>query len=178
MGVLILFWFWRIVGRNEDEECSIFCLVTGGFWSTYWYGNHINGTEIIRGLDILMLEASEYITANEIAAAGLADYGGVFNPQQQLSATWPENPVVALALLDQLGRTGAADTSIVKAAKSAMEAARVSFDAGESNSRSARTIEKLAAKLASSDDGKSASQLMRAVAAKLREPQITSNGAD
>ncbi len=86
--------------------------------------------------------------------------------------------MVALALLDQLARKGVADGTTVDAASEALEAARASFDAGESNRRSARTIEGLAAKLASSDDGKSAAQVMRAVAAKLREPQITSNGAD
>jgi len=160
-------------GPIDAEE-----LVTGGFWSTYWYGNHIYGTEIIRGLDVLTLEASEHITANEIAAAGLADYDGVLNPQQQLPVTWPDHPVVALALLDQLARRGAADAETVKAASDAMEAARASFDAGESNRRSARSIEGLAAKLASSDDGKPAAEVMRAVAAKLREPQISSNGAD
>ena len=160
-------------GPIDAEE-----LVTGGFWSTYWYGNHIYGTEIIRGLDVLTLEASEHITANEIAAAGLADYDGVLNPQQQLPVTWPDHPVVALALLDQLARRGASDAATVKAASDAIEAARASFDAGESNRRSARSIEGLAAKLASSDDGKPAAEVMRAVAAKLREPQITSNGAD
>ena len=71
------------------------------------------------------LEASEHITANEIAAAGLADYDGVLNPQQQL-LTWPDHPVVALALLDQLAR-GAADVETVKAASDAMEAARASL---------------------------------------------------
>ena len=35
-------------GPIDEEE-----LVTGGFWSTYWYKNHIYGTEIIRGLDVL-----------------------------------------------------------------------------------------------------------------------------
>ena len=59
-----------------------------------------------------------------------------------------------------------------------MEAARASFDSGESNRRSARSIEGLAAKLASSDEGKAAAEVMRAVAAQLRETQITSNGAD
>ena len=105
-------------------------------------------------------------------------YDGVLNPQQQLPVTWPDHPVVALALLDQLARRGAADAATIKAASDAMEAARASFDAGESNRRSARSIEGLAAKLASSDDGKPAAEVMRAVAAKLREPQISSNGAD
>jgi uncharacterized small protein (DUF1192 family) len=92
--------------------------------------------------------------------------------------TWPDHPVVALALLDQLARKGTNDAATVEAASDAMQAALESFDTGESNRRSARTIERLAAKLASSDEGKSAAEVMRAVAAKLREPQITSHGAD
>ncbi|MEL7487557.1 MAG: DUF305 domain-containing protein, partial [Pseudomonadota bacterium] len=55
--------------------------ILGGYWSTYWYGGRIYGTEISRGLDVFALEPSEYLTANEIAAAALADQGGVFNPQ-------------------------------------------------------------------------------------------------
>jgi uncharacterized protein (DUF305 family) len=50
-------------------------LVLGGYWSTYWYGGKIYGTEIARGLDVLTLEPSEQLSANEIAAAALADQG-------------------------------------------------------------------------------------------------------
>ena len=103
----------------------------------------------------------------------------MLNPQQQLPVRWPDHPVVALALLDQLARTGAADTMTVKAASDVMEAIRESFDAGESNRRSARMIEGLAAKIGASDGGRAAAEVMRGVAAKLREThQITSNGAD
>jgi uncharacterized protein (DUF305 family) len=80
-------------------------LVFGGYWSTYWYKGFIYGTETIRGLDVLALEPSEHLTANEIAAAKLADYGGVFNPQQQFAVSWPADPVVARAYLDQLERS-------------------------------------------------------------------------
>jgi hypothetical protein len=64
-------------------------LVLGGFWSTYWYGGKIYGTEIARGLDVLALQPSEHLSANEIAAAALADQGRAFNPQQQFPVTWP-----------------------------------------------------------------------------------------
>ena len=57
--------------------------VLGGYWSTYWYGGRIYGTEIARGLDVFELKPSPHLTANEIAAAKLADQGGTFNPQQQ-----------------------------------------------------------------------------------------------
>ncbi len=82
-------------------------LVLGGYWSTYWYNGKIYGTEIARGLDIFDLKPSEFLSANEIAAAKLTNQGGVFNPQQQFRVTWPAVPVVALAYIDQLNRSEA-----------------------------------------------------------------------
>lgn len=79
-------------------------LVAGGFWSAYWYGGRVYGTEIVRGLDVLKLLPSEHLSANEIAAAELADQGELFNPQQQFRVTWPAEPVVARAYIDQLQR--------------------------------------------------------------------------
>ena len=76
-------------------------LVTGGYWSTYWYQGRIYGTEIIRGIDVFALTPSEHLSANEIAAAELANQGGLFNPQQQFPITWPSEPTVSLAYLDQ-----------------------------------------------------------------------------
>ena len=86
-------------GPISDEH-----LVTGGFWSTYWYDGRIYGTEIVRGLDVLELAPSDYMTENEIAAAKLADQGKLFNPQQQFMVTWPAEPVVGKAYVDQLAR--------------------------------------------------------------------------
>lgn len=80
-------------------------LVTGGYWSTYWYKGKVYGTEITRGLDVFSLVPSEYLSANEIAAAELADQGDTFNPQQQFPVTWPAAPVIAKAYLDQLSRS-------------------------------------------------------------------------
>ena len=76
-------------------------LVTGGYWSTYWYRGRIYGTEIIRGIDVFALMPSEHLSANEIAAAEMANQGGLFNPQQQFPITWPSEPTVSLAYLDQ-----------------------------------------------------------------------------
>ena len=148
-------------GPIDDKE-----LVTGGFWSTYFYKNHIYGTEIIRGLDVLALEESEYLSANEIAAAGLADLNDVFNPQQQFPVSWPDHPVVALALLDQLARE-TPEAKHVAAASKAMSAALETIEAGQSDKRAVRDIEKLASKVASSG-GESAARVMRGVAAQLR----------
>lgn len=80
--------------------------VMGGFWSAYWYRGYIYGTEIARGLDVLELLPSEYLTANEIAAAS-AVAPAAFNAQQQREIAWPVRPVVARAYLDQLDRSSA-----------------------------------------------------------------------
>jgi hypothetical protein len=79
-------------------------LVTGGYWSTYWYNGFIYGTEIARGVDVFALKPSEYLTENEIAAA-LAAKVETFNAQDQARIVWPADPVVARAYLDQLNRT-------------------------------------------------------------------------
>jgi uncharacterized protein (DUF305 family) len=64
-------------------------MVLGGYWSIYWYGGHIYGTEITRGIDVFTLKPSEHLTEAEIAAAKAAVYeGGRFNPQTQTQVTW------------------------------------------------------------------------------------------
>ena len=98
-------------------------LIFGGYWSTYWYNGFIYGTETVRGIDVLALEPSEFLTANEIAAATVADYDGVFNPQQQFPVSWPAEPVVALAYLDQLERDNALPGSIVADVRTALAGA-------------------------------------------------------
>ena len=85
-----------------DEET----LITGGYWSAYWYQGLIYGTEIVRGLDVLALIESDHLSASEIAATRLADTGIAFNPQQQFGIAWPAEPVVARAYIDQLARSG------------------------------------------------------------------------
>ncbi|MCC5855180.1 MAG: DUF305 domain-containing protein [Idiomarina sp.] len=80
-------------------------LVTGGYWSTYWYRGLVYGTEIVRGLDVLALLPSEHLSENELAAAMLANKGEEFNPQLQPTLGWPAEPVVARAYQDQLTRS-------------------------------------------------------------------------
>ena len=68
-------------------------LVTGGYWSAYYYDGYIYGTEITRGLDVFKLTPSEHLTAKEIEQAAVAyPINGpmVFNPQQQIPMAWPE----------------------------------------------------------------------------------------
>jgi uncharacterized protein (DUF305 family) len=71
-------------------------MVLGGYWSTYWYNGRIYGTEISRGIDVFALEPSEFLTAEEIAAAGKAIYPGeLFNPQTQTQVTWPADVIAS-----------------------------------------------------------------------------------
>jgi uncharacterized protein (DUF305 family) len=86
-------------GPIDEEE-----LITGGYWSSYWYRGLVYGTEIVRGLDVLALTPSAFLSENEIAAASLKLDDDLFNPQTQLVVDWPAHPVVARAYLDQLDR--------------------------------------------------------------------------
>ncbi|MGD8330161.1 MAG: hypothetical protein PVJ49_12055 [Acidobacteriota bacterium] len=79
-------------------------LISGGYWSAYWYNGFIYGAEIARGLDVFRLTPSEYLSQNEIDAAALA-VSPETNVQHQQRIVWPADPVVARAYLDQLGRT-------------------------------------------------------------------------
>ena len=122
-------------------------LVVGGFWSAYWYDGRIYGTEIVRGLDVLALVSSEYLSEHEIAAAAVADQGSVFNPQQQFRVVWPDEPVVALAYLDQLGRDEAVSTSLAGDISAALDRSASYLENDARNEDLAARLESLAAGL-------------------------------
>ena len=67
---------------SEDE------LITGGYWSAYYYEGYIYATEITRGLDVFRLLPSQFLTEDEIDAASKAlpvqGPQRLFNPQQQI----------------------------------------------------------------------------------------------
>src|SRR5216684_806018 len=69
-----------------------------GSWSAYWYNGVIVSSEIARGLDILALQPSGFISANELAAAKSVhlDY---LNVQGQPKLWWPPSFAVARAAL-------------------------------------------------------------------------------
>ena len=150
-------------------------LVSGGFWSTYWYRGRIYGTEIARGLDVLALTPSQHLTTNEIAAAAMASYGGRFNPQQQFPVTWPAHPVVALTYVDQLQRSGTVDAGTLAALRQALAQARPSVEAGRKDGQLASRLTSLAASVnptgADAAANKRAAGLresLQAIAAQLR----------
>ncbi len=81
-------------------------LVTGGYWSTYWYNGFIYGAEISRGFDVFRLVPSEHLSQNEIDSAAEVRMT-VFNAQQQPRVVWEPTVTVARAYLDQLMRNDA-----------------------------------------------------------------------
>ena len=115
-------------------------LILGGYWSTYWYEGKIYGTAIVRGLDVFELNESDMMSANEIAAASVADQGALFYPQQQFAVKWPEgDPSVALAYVDQLVRSNElSDEDAAKYAGSISEAAQTMAEGSKNRSVSNR----------------------------------------
>lgn len=97
-------------------------LMTGGYWSTYWYNGYIYGSEIARGIDVFKLTPSEHLSQHEIDAAMQVRLGE-FNAQHQTRFTWPSTPVVARAYLDQLTRGKAIQPARADAVKAALDRA-------------------------------------------------------
>jgi hypothetical protein len=126
-------------------------LVFGGYWSAYWYQGRIYGTETMRGLDILALVPGDHLTENEIAAAAVADQGVRFNPQQQFRVTWPAEPVVARAYLDQLERSRALPASTAAELTAALDRAAARLGNGARDEQLAARLESLAAALDGAD---------------------------
>ncbi len=122
-------------------------LIVAGYWSTYWYNGKIYGSEIVRGLDVMALAPSEYLSENEIAAAARANQGGLFNPQQQFRVTWPAEPIVARAYIDQLQRSEALSPSLVSDLTATLDSAASRLDDGGRDKVLAKKLKSLAAKL-------------------------------
>jgi hypothetical protein len=97
-------------------------LITGGYWSAYWYNGHIYGSEIARGIDVFSLTPSEHLSQNEIDAAMMVR-SEELNTQQQTRIVWPPSVTVARAYLDQLTRSKGIQPERARAAKTALDRA-------------------------------------------------------
>ena len=150
-------------GPISDEH-----LILGGYWSTYWYNGKIYGTEIARGLDVFSLLPSEYLTEHEIAAASLADQGDVFNPQQQFNMSWPAEPVVARALVDQLDRDKALAKDVRARVLTLLESSGQKVRADESDRVLSRSLRSLSRELSSGSKSVIVKKRVRLLADHLR----------
>ncbi len=93
-----------------------------GSWGAYWYNGRIYSAEMARGLDVLELVPGPMLSANEIAAAKLVQWGE-FNPQSQPKIVWPAAFPVVRSYLDQLVRNEGLSSARTAAIASALDAA-------------------------------------------------------
>lgn len=91
------------VGYYDRGPISGKKFAMGGQWSTYWYNGMIYGSEIARGLDVMKLVPTEFISQNEIDAANQIHFD-TLNVQDQPQVKWPATYITAKAYLDQLER--------------------------------------------------------------------------
>ncbi len=94
-------------------------MVGAGTWSAYWYNGNIVSSEIARGLDILQLQPSAYLTQNEIDAANTVHFD-YFNTQGQRKFEWPNTPALARAYADQLERSKGISADRLAAVRAAL----------------------------------------------------------
>ena len=146
--------------RGPDDPTTLF---VSGQWSTYWYNGHIYGSEMGRGLDVLDLKPSDYLSQNEIDAAKLVHLD-LFNPQNQPKAVWPASFVVARAYLDQLVRDKG-----ISSARSAVVARELGRAEKLRGAARRTALKQLAAQLDRDAQGASDKVRVQTLAANVRE---------
>jgi hypothetical protein len=97
-------------------------MLFAGSWSAYWYNGYIYSSEIARGLDVLELLPSAWLSADEIAAARQVRFDAL-NVQTQPKLEWAPSFEVARAYLDQLARSGGLPAGRITAVRQALAAA-------------------------------------------------------
>ncbi|GMV10580.1 MAG: hypothetical protein AMXMBFR55_23140 [Gemmatimonadota bacterium] len=140
----------------------------GGSWSVYWYNGHIVSSEIARGLDIVELTPSQYLTQNEIDAAKTVhlDY---LNAQGQPKLVWPPSFALARAYVDQLERNKCLSASRIDEVRAALSQA-------EKASGSARqgTLTSLSTQLAGEAAGSCDAGRVRKLSDAIKDLSVTS----
>ncbi len=114
----------------------------GGQWSTYWYNGYIYGSEISRGVDVMKLVPTKFLTQNEIDASNQVHFDEL-NVQNQPKIVWPSSLVVAKAYVDQLAR----GTSVTAKRIADLNAAIAKAEAGPTDKKAAPALKPLAASL-------------------------------
>ena len=138
-------------------------MYVSGSWSAYWYNGLIYSSEITRGLDILELKPSAWLTQNELDAAKLVHLNEL-NVQDQPKLEWPAAFVVARAYLDQLARDQGLAADRIATVRDAL--GRAEHASGDAR-RTALT--QLATQLDSDASSASDQKRVRALASVVRE---------
>ena len=91
-------------------------LVTAGSWSAYYYNGYVVSSEIARGLDILELTPSGWLSQNELDAAKTVHFD-YLNSQEQPKIVWPPSFPLVRAYLDQLTRSSGLESTRISAVR-------------------------------------------------------------
>jgi hypothetical protein len=143
----------------------------GGSWSAYWYNGVIVSSETMRGLDIVELTPSAFITKNELEAAKTVHYD-YLNVQGQVRMVWPASFSLARAYLDQLERNQGLDAARIAAARKTLAAAEKASGATQQEALAALASELDGEAAAAGDAGK-----VRVAAGAVRDLASTSTAS-
>ncbi len=147
-------------------------LVTGGYWSTYWWNGSIFGNEIARGFDSFALTPSESLRQSDLDAAAQI-VTSTTNVQHQQRVAWPTTLTTARAWghsAEFVGDLSPADGAIVTGAIDAAAAA----DASPSPRRIQDAHDALVAAAALAPGDSAQSTGLRAVLLELAAGYVTS----
>jgi hypothetical protein len=136
---------------------------SGGSWSVYWYNGVLVSSEIARGLDILELTPSEFLSRNEIDAANSVklDY---LNAQGQPRFVWPPSFALGRAYVDQLERSNGLAAAGIASLRQGLERAERA-----SGTRRSEALSRLANDLGREADRSCDAAKVRMLVGALRE---------
>jgi hypothetical protein len=148
--------------RAVDDTATRGRGTIGGSWGAYWYNGQIYSSELARGLDVLELQPSHHLSANELAAAKLVRYDE-YNPQSQPRITWPAAFPVVRSYVDQLERGNGMAAARITAIRRALDAAEQ-----QSGAAQARALTALAGRVNRDVATATDTARVRALAAEIR----------
>ena len=89
-------------------------LITGGYWSTYWYNGRLYGAEIARGIDIFRLTPGEHLTGVGFEVAGRPLFVAVLD-RRSAAGRSPNGKSVTVTQLFETGHNALLDHDEVAA---------------------------------------------------------------
>jgi hypothetical protein len=153
----------REIGFFDRGPANAERMASGGTWSAYWYNGVIVSSEIARGLDILELTPSPFLSQNEIDAAKTVRFQEL-NVQDQPRFTWPPSFAKARAFVDQLERSGGMEAARIAAVRQALAGAE-----GAAGAQRSAALTQLATQLDGEAAGSSDAAKVRMLAGAVRE---------
>jgi hypothetical protein len=144
-------------------------MAAGGTWSAYWYNGVIVSSEIARGLDILELAPSAFISQNEIDAAKSVRFD-YLNTQGQPKMVWPPTFALTRAYVDQLERSKGLSAARIAAVRQTLASAETAAGAQRRDA-----LTQLAVQLDTDAGGSGDASKVRTLAGAVRDLAASSN---